>query len=45
VRPGITDAGMLWEEGHNIGGDGFSCSLAHASVRFLAGVSLVTTWV
>ncbi|XP_038880506.1 photosystem II protein D1-like [Benincasa hispida] len=23
VRPGITDGGMLWEEGHNIGGDGF----------------------
>ncbi|GKV53326.1 hypothetical protein SLEP1_g59859 [Rubroshorea leprosula] len=24
VRPGITDAGMLWGEGHNIGGDEFS---------------------
>jgi hypothetical protein len=24
VRPRITDAGMLWGEGHNRGGDGFS---------------------
>jgi len=31
VRPGIRDAGMLWEEGHNIGGDGFESKLSKTS--------------
>jgi len=31
VRPGIRDAGMLWEEGHNIAGDGFESKLSKTS--------------
>jgi hypothetical protein len=36
VRPGITDAGMLWEEGHNIGGDGIKTALKLENLKVLS---------